>query len=430
MRRALLPMLLALPLAGQTRLSLREALDQAAKLNPSVQTARLRALESKAQADAVRSRLAPQVSAVVAGTYATTNFQGIGLLFPGIPSRVGPFRTFTARPTATQTVLDLSLVSEVRAAREQTKRMKHQHDAAREETLLAVLQLYLQALQAESRVTAAEARLKTAETILAQTRDLEAGGAASKLDIARAEQRAETERSARIEAQRDRDVLVTLLVETIGLEPGAEVAEAVVLEAPAVPYAAASPGEALEAALSQRAELRAAEAQARAAYREQQAASRQRFPKLQAFGDYGVLGQGPDRSLSTYAVGASVTFPLWTGRRIESQIAEAAARTGQAEQELRRAKLGIAQEVRQAQVELEASRQATTAAERAAAAARTSLELARLRFSAGLAANIDTIVAQGTLAEAEDREIRARYDMQLARARLARAQGDVYLFFE
>jgi outer membrane protein len=276
-------------------------------------------------------------------------------------------------------------------------------------------------------VTAADARVKTAETLLQQAQDLERDGAASKLDIARAEQQLESDRGARINAQKDHDVLVTSLLEVIGIEPGPD---PVVLEAPALTEATPAAETALSTALSQRAEVRVAEAQARVATQERAAAARERLPKLEAFGDYGVLGQGPDHSVSTYSAGAQVSFPLWTGRRIESRIAEATARIGLAEQELRRAKLQIAREVRQAQIELDAARQATSAAEKAATAARTSLELARLRFVAGLATNIDTVVAQGTLAEAEDGEIRARYEQQLARARLARAQGNVYGFLQ
>jgi outer membrane protein TolC len=411
-------------LAAQTRLSLREALDQAAKLSPDVQSAQLRYLESQAAVDETKAAYQPQLTATVAAQYQTSNLQGIGLIFPGFPSRVGPYRVFDARPRLTQTVLDLSLISGIRASRERAGQFKQEALVTRESTLLAVLQVYLQALQAESRVTAADARLKTAEAVLEQTRDLESSGAASKLDIARAEQQTETERFARINAQKDRDVLVTLLLRTIGMEQTAGDANAnVSLVAPMI--APQPPSQSAE-----RAEVGAANARIRAAELEKQRAERERLPKIQAFGDYGVLGTGPEQSLSTYAVGGAISVPLWTGRRIESQIAEAKARIGQAEQELRRVKLQIDQEVKQARVEMDATRQAITAAEKSAAAARTSVELARLRFSAGLATNIDTIVAQGTEAQAEEQEIQARYDHLLARAKLARAQGDVYSFFQ
>lgn len=58
-----------------------------------------------------------------------------------------------------------------------------------------------------ARAQLAEAQAKTAEALLAQTRELENAGAASKLDIARAEQQLEGERTRQITAQKDRDVL-------------------------------------------------------------------------------------------------------------------------------------------------------------------------------------------------------------------------------
>ena len=57
------------------------------------------------------------------GTYQTINLQNIGLIIPGMNSRVGPFRTFDARPTVMQNVLDLSLLSRIRAARTTESRM-------------------------------------------------------------------------------------------------------------------------------------------------------------------------------------------------------------------------------------------------------------------------------------------------------------------
>lgn len=425
MKPAALLLAAALTASAQTRLTLRDALDQAVQMNPTVQEARLRALESESAAAIVRSRLQPQITASVSGAYQTTNFQGIGLAFPGFPDRVGPFRTFNARPSATQTVLDLSLLYEVRAARERVRASEHETAILREDTLLAVLQLYLQALQAASRVAAAEARLATAEAVWKQTQDLESAGAASKLEIARAEQQMEAERGALIAAQRDRDVLEAVLIETIGID-----ADRVTLEMPPASALLPSREASTNSALALRPELRAAESRQRIAEQERLSAARQKLPTLQAFGDYGVLGRGPEQSLSTYAIGATLSIPVWTGRRIEAEIEAAATRARIAGEQLRRAKLQITREIRQAEIEWTAAREATTAAERATAAARTTLELARLRFAAGLATNIDTVIAQGALAEAEDREIQARYQQQLVRARLARAEGDVYRFLE
>ena len=71
--------------AGQT-LTLESALDLAARQNPGVQVARLRALEREAQAVSTKADYLPQANIVIGGTYQTQNLQGIGLAFPGINS--------------------------------------------------------------------------------------------------------------------------------------------------------------------------------------------------------------------------------------------------------------------------------------------------------------------------------------------------------
>jgi len=43
---------------------------------------------------------------------------------------------------------------------------------------------------------------------------------------------------------------------------------------------------------------------------------------------------------------------------------------------------------------------------------------------------VDVATAESALAQSEDFEIRTRYDWYLAEARLARAEGNVYWFFD
>ena len=427
MRTVLAVLTLAVSLDAQRTLNLREALEMTDRLNPDVQVARLRILENEARAQGARSAYGPQVEARIAGTYQTINLQGIGLIFPGAPSRIGPFRTFDARPVVRQTVLDAPLVEQMRAARLTAAASRKDEEVVRETSRLAVLVLYLQAFQAGSRIRAAEARLETAAAVLAQARDKEAGGTASKLDVSRAEEQQESERGRLIEARRDRDLLVTLLRRTIGIEDSGDLALA---DPQPPPARLATTEEARKDALGQRAEIDAAGSRIAAAAAEVRRAQRERWPRLGFEGSFGLSGAGPDRSLSTWSIGAALTVPLWTSGRIESGIKEAQARRGQAEQAARQVRLQVAQEADQAVIEGDAARRSLEAATRAAAAAKESLELARLRFGAGLTTNLDVVTAQGALAEAEEQSIRARFDGQVAAARLARARGSVLGYFE
>lgn len=416
---------LAVAASAQEKLTLRDALESTAKLSPSVQSAKLDILKREAATMQVRSGYGPQLNLAIGGSYQQTNLQGIGLAFPGFSNRIGPYRTFNARPVLTQTVLDLSLLSEIKAARERTRESQDSAEAVREATQFAVLQLYLQVLEAESRLTSAQARLRSAQAVRNQTADREQGGTASKLDLQRAEGELADEHVRAEAAKRDRDVLKTLLARTIGMDRSVgELEPLPVKDKPLVEE------ELVAQAYRERHELNAVEHRLAADSLSIESARRQRWPKLGFSGDWGVLGPGPNEAIGTYAVGATLTIPLWTSGRIESEIAAAAIRRRKTEATQHDLRLEIVQQIRQSIVEINSSRDALRFAERSTSAARETLELSTLRASGGLATSLDVVIAQGRLAEAEDQEIRSRYQLQLAEARLARARGNVWSFLD
>jgi len=429
--RALFVAILAAAAAAQEspKLSLRQTLELAEKKSPDIELAALQKLEAQARSLAARSAYQPQLGLMVGNTYQTTNLEGMDLLIPGVPERLGPYRVFNARPQLTAPAFDLELLSNIHAARERVVESKYDAETTRQSTLLAVLEFDINLLQAESRIAAAAARLRTAEAVYKQAQESEAAGSASRLDLARMGQEVFIERANLAQATRDRDVVRAMLLETIGLDQN----DGFQIEAPEL----ASFGERLRSvnqirngALEERPELGALEAHKRAAQFDREAARRERLPKLAFSGDYGVLGQGPDRSLSTYTLAGAVTIPLFTGGRIRANIEAAESRVAQTEAELHKTRLAVSEQVQRAAIESDAARETLSAASSATAEARQALDLSRLRFRAGIATSVDVATAESALAESEDFEIRTRYDWYLAEARLARAEGNVYWFFD
>ncbi len=410
MRRIWMAPLYVCLLANAQTLTLQEALDRAAKQNPGVQIARLRLLEQQARTEAVQSAYKPQANIVVGGAYQTNNLQGIGLIFPGFPNRLGPFRTFNARPVVTQTVLDFSLLAGIRAARSEAAAAKLDIEAVREETQAGVISLFLQTFQAQSRLRAAQARLASAEALLAQVKDREQSGGASQLDVARNQQQRQSEQLAVIAAEQELRLLRPALGELLGAPVATDLAEPVLVMA--YPTGA-------------RPDIQAQELREQAAQQEVAQAKRERMPRLTAFGDYGALGAGPDRAIGTYNVGATLTIPVWTGGRIEANVEAARQRAEQRKEETRRLRLAADRQAEQAQIAYQEQMRAAAAAAESSDAARKVLDLARLRYESGLATSVDTVTAQAALAESEEAEIRARYGTQLALAQLAFAKGDV-----
>jgi len=165
-RAALFTILAAVAAAQDSRqLSLRQTLELAEKRSPDVQLASLRQVEAQARSLVARSAYQPQLGVAVGNTYQTSNMEGIGLLIPGIPARLGPYRVFNARPQLTAPVFDLELLSNIHAARERAIESKYDTETTRQATLLAVLELDINLFQAESRIAAAESRLRTAQAV-------------------------------------------------------------------------------------------------------------------------------------------------------------------------------------------------------------------------------------------------------------------------
>jgi outer membrane protein TolC len=417
----MLPLILLL---AADPLTLREALDQTAKTNPEVLAARIRIVEAEANQALAQSAYRPQLNAVIGNAYQTTNLQGIGVTFPGFGGRVGPYRTFNMRPVLTQTVLDLRVISQMRAAKDNRLAADRQAEAMREAAQLAVAELYLQALQADSRSAAAAARVTNTKAALEQATQREQAGTASKLDVARAEQQYRSERATQAALAGETIAAKARLARAIGLDT--EVGD---LSDPALPARDLPEARELIArGQTQRFEIRAAEARQGAARHEVDAARRGMMPTLGAVGDYGLLGAGPERSLSTYQVGATINIPIFTGGRVEAEQKAARARREVVDQELRQARLRVAEQVRTAMAEYNASRENERESAAAKAAAREAVELSRLRFESGLATNLDVVSAQAVVAASEDNEIRARYDGWIARARLAHAAGEIATF--
>ncbi len=418
--------LLVLPAAAET-LGLRQAVEKAAEMSPDVAIARLRIVESQAEAGATAAAYKPQLNGRVESSRQTTNLQGIGLSFPGVPARIGPYWLFNARPVLTQVLFDGPLRSQIKAARETYQQNRHSADAVRETTQLAVLELYLQALQSDSRIGASRARLETAKAVLKQAGDREQLGDASKLDVARATQEFRNEEATLAQLQRDLRVLKAALARTIGLASDEFELEAL----PVSPVALVPPAESsIEVAVAERPETLSIASSIRRADLESERAKREYWPKLSFAADFGVLGRSPAQNVSTYTVGAALSFPIWTSGRIENEREAAQARAAQARESQRQTRLSIEEDVRRSLIEWNASREVLQASEKAAAAAKESVDLSILRFESGLSTNIETSTAQARLAEAEDLAIRSRYDVFLARARNSRARGRVLSFFE
>lgn len=409
-------------------LSLRDAVEAAIRLNPQIQIAKLRALESRGQYGVVRSGYLPQINAQASNSVQTNNLRGIGLSFPGVPARIGPFQVFDARPSVQQTVFDYSLVKRMSAARKRIQQSDFDADSLREATLLGVVDLYLRTLQSQARSKATRARLDNATALSKQAEDFLEVGTGNRLDLVRAVNRLENEAVALSQQQRDVATTKLLLLDTIGMPIDDEIVltEKLALSQQALKEIAAAE----QVALGSRPEMLAVQSRLEAARLEIGGAKAERLPTVGFAADYGVIGERIGRNLSTYNVRGTVSMPIFQGGRIQAEVQQATSRFQQVEQEKRDIESQIRLDVRAARLQLEAAEASAQAALRAGAAADESVELSQLRFEAGLTSNIDVVAAQQDQAQADELEIQTLYDYYLARANFAKAVGDVTAFLD
>jgi outer membrane protein TolC len=121
--------------------------------------------------------------------------------------------------------------------------------------------------------------------------------------------------------------------------------------------------------------------------------------------------------------GVQVSWPLFAGFRAKGGLDLASAQARVAEVQLQQRREQVAVEVARAQAEFARARAAFEARRTNVSEATEAFQLASLRFERGIGTQLETSDAQLAFLTAQANEARAVYDLHLAFAELARAQG-------
>ena len=129
-------------------------------------------------------------------------------------------------------------------------------------------------------------------------------------------------------------------------------------------------------------------------------------------------GWFPDRSL-----GVQLSWPLFDGLRTKGNIDAAQAQARIAELQLAQEREDVAAEIEEARANFRRAQALFTANRENATEANEAFRLVTLRYNRGLSTQLDVSDTQIALMTARTNEARAVYDLYLAGADLARAQG-------
>ena len=135
-----------------------------------------------------------------------------------------------------------------------------------------------------------------------------------------------------------------------------------------------------------------------------------------------VSGGSSQQLLGT--AGVVLTIPVDDGGATRAAVAAARLEAREAELRLQQAAEAIAVEVDQAVVGVVDARERRAVAEEAVREARSAMEMARLRFQAGIGTQLEVLDAQAALTRAEASVAESRCDLCAALARLMRAVGE------
>jgi outer membrane protein TolC len=370
----------------------------------------------------VRSELMPNVSGNLLVTEEQINLAALGFTgFPGIPTIVGPFHFFDLRAGVSQTIFDLTRLRNYRGAQENVRSVQFAAQDARDLIVLAVTGGYLQVVSAGARVTAVQAQVATAQATYQQAQDRHTAGVAPLIDVTRTQVELQVQQQRLIAVQNDMAKLKIALGRLIGLPPGQEYTLSDTL--PFAPLTSLTLQQALTGAYGNRADLKSAESQVKAAELVRKAAVAERYPTVQVGGDYGLIGTDPTSSHGTFGVTGSVRFPIFQGGRIEGDIQQADAGLQQRRSEYQDLRGRIDAEVRSTFLDLTSAASQVGVAESNRGLAQQTLTQARDRFAAGVADTLEVVQAQEAVAAAEQDYISSLYAHNVAKATLARALG-------
>jgi len=407
--------------SGVLHLTLRDAISMALRYNLGQIEAEENTRIARGERLRALSALLPRVTAGASENVEQFSAATLGIKIPTVPRVIGPFSYSTAQASARQTIFSFESIQRFRAAQSAEHATQLTYDDTLDVVTLIVGNEYLAVIEANSRITAAQAQVRNADALYKQALEQLQAGTSPKIDVTRSGVQLHTEQYNLSIARNNFEIAKLNLSRAIGLPLG----QAFDL-ADQVPYAEMNPPtveDALSSAYKSRSDFRAALSSVKSAQQQLSSIRGERYPLVAVGGNYGVQGPNPGNLHGAFAFQGGVSVPLFTGGRIKGDLtkAEAALRQRKAEAENLRGQIDY--DVRTAFLNLQAAKEQVTVADENVDLANENLSRSRERFAAGVTDSVEVVQAQQALASANDQYITSLYSHNVAKLQLARALG-------
>jgi len=421
---------------GTQPITLEQAIELAYRNNESLQIARLELERSHEALREARAALLPDLDLssdlTARNTTGTSGFSFFGDGFTGGGFTGDGFSTEEEIDTTTQSTLELSYdlytsgrrAASIRAAEEQVRLQELALERQREQLRLDTINDYYDLQEAIEQIRINQAFLDEAERNLRDTELREEVGVGTRFDVLRAEVQAANARQQLVQARSDRRTAQRQLAQRLALPPSLEVTTEPVAVAGTWPL---SLEETIVTAFQNRAELEEPLVQRTISEQQQRIARAAVGPQISLFANYSVretFGDG-DSPSDNYSLGARLRWQLYDGGAAGAQADQEERNQEIAETQFSQARNQVRLEVEQAYFSLEANRDNIDTARLAVEQAEEALELARLRFNAGVGTQLDVLSAQSDLTDAEGSLVTAILGYNRALAALQRAVSNL-----
>lgn len=406
--------------------ALERMIAEALEHNTDVLVAAARVDEARAILGETRAALRPEVGASASAGRSRAS-AATGLLPPGVARERDNYRV------TLDVSYEIDVFGRLRAATDAARAELAASEAVREAVRLAltarVASSYYSLVALDAQVELTRRVLQLREASLALERRRREAGLISDFELRQLEAEAATLRAQLPPLERDRELAEAALAALLGRSPRAVFEDAVARSASAADAAApvAVPAGLPSELLLRRPDLVEAELRLVAANARVAVARSAHFPSIRLTGLLGSESAELDDLFSgpagIWSFAAALAQPIYAGGRLEAQREAAEARERAALAQYQGAVRNAFREVRQALAAQARARESFQAQAERVAALEETLRLARLRYSSGVASQLDVLDAERGLLDAQTARIEALRAQRAAVADLYRALG-------
>jgi outer membrane protein len=367
-----------------------------------------------------RSVLYPQLNGSASIVRKTVNLEAMGISIPGQSPLVGPFNSFDARLSVTQSIFDSAAMRRLSAMKAGREVSEAERKRAEQDAMALVASLYLDARRGQDQVTLAQSLLRLAEQRLAVAREGKSSGSGTELGVLQLESDL-ADRRQDLAAAKSRALESRLDVQAaLGLPE-----DKVIVFSPGDSFRKAGipSDDQIAAAVSGHPDVEVSERTVDLRKRETSVEKADYYPRLSASADYGASGSPARNAEGTYSFGGQLTLPIYRGGLRGGRIHEAQSRERESEATRDDMTRETEAKARSARENLKRMDSLLAAARTDQSEAQRRLTLAHDRLASGAGSSLELTEAEAVSAAARDRTQEADATYLLSQVQLARALG-------